>query len=91
MDEFKQWQNDPEVMKGIAVNYYQNLFTSTHNVVQEELLEAIEVRVSKPMNALLIREFQDVEVRKAVKQMHPLKAPGLDSMNPLVYQYFGLQ
>ena len=40
------------------------------------------------MNALLIREFQVGEVRKAIKQMHPLKALGLDDMNPLFYQHF---
>ena len=39
MDELNQWQEDPEVVKGIVVNYYQKLFTSTNNGVQEELLE----------------------------------------------------
>lgn len=51
------------MVKGIAVNYYQNLFTSNHNVVHEELLEAIEAWVSEPMNALLIKEFQVEEVQ----------------------------
>lgn len=43
------------MVRGIVLNYYQNLFTSTHNAIQDELLEAIEARVSKPINALLIR------------------------------------
>lgn len=47
MDEFNQWQEDLEVVRGIVVNYYQNLFTSTHNSIQEELLEA---RVLELMN-----------------------------------------
>ena len=75
-------------MKNIAINYYQNLFSTSHTFVQDELLDAIEARVSEPMNALLIREFQAMEVRKALKQMHLLKAPGLDDMNPLFYQHF---
>ena len=73
------------MVRGIVLNYYHNLFTSTHNAIQDELLEAIEARVLKPMNALLIKEFEAGEVRKAVKQMCPLKALGPNSMNPLFY------
>ena len=40
------------------------------------------------MNALLTKEFQAEEVRKALKQMHPLKAPSPDGKNPLFYQHF---
>ena len=88
MDESNQWQEDPEVVRNIAVNYYQNLFSTSHNVIQEEILQSIDARVSEPMNALLVREFQLVEVRKALKQMHPMKVPRSNSMNPLSYQYF---
>ena len=88
MDESNQWQEDLKVVKGIAVRYYQNLFNSTQATVQEELLEAVEARVSEPMNALLIRDFLGIEVRKAFMQMHPLEAPGPDGMNPLFYQHF---
>ena len=75
-------------MKNIAINYYQKLFNTSHISIQDELLDAIEARVSKPMNALLTRDFQPTEVRKALKKMHPLKAPGPDGMNPLFYQHF---
>nr|POE76466.1 hypothetical protein CFP56_18919 [Quercus suber] len=61
MDESNQWQEDPEVVKGIAIRYYQNLFNSNQAVVQEELLEAIDAWLSEPMNALLIRDFQASE------------------------------
>lgn len=40
------------------------------------------------MNALLTREFPAEEVKKSLNQMHPLKAPGPDGMNPLFYQHF---
>lgn len=36
----------------------------------------------------LTREFQAYEVKKALDQMHPLKALGLDGMSTLFYQYF---
>nr|POE56060.1 hypothetical protein CFP56_72374 [Quercus suber] len=53
MDETNQWQEDPTIVKTIAINYYQNLFSISHTSVQDELLDAIEARVSEPMNALL--------------------------------------
>ena len=40
------------------------------------------------MNDDLARVFHEGEVRKALKQMYPLKAPGLDGMSPLFYQQF---
>ena len=88
MDESNQWQEDPTIVKNIAINYYKNLFSTSHTSVQDELLDAIEARVSEPMNALLTKEFQPMEMRKALKQMHPLKALGPDGMNPLFYQHF---
>ena len=33
MDESNQWQEDSEVVKGIAVRYYQNLFSSNQVAV----------------------------------------------------------
>lgn len=40
------------------------------------------------MNALLTRELQAPEIEKALKQMHPMTAPGLDGMPPLFYQHY---
>ena len=40
------------------------------------------------MNEVLTREFQAYEVKQALDQMHPLKAPGPNGMSPLFYQYF---
>ena len=55
MDEDNQWQEDPTIVKNIAINYYQKLFNTSHTSVQDELLDAIEARVSEPMNTLLTR------------------------------------
>ena len=51
----------------VAIQYYQKLFSTSQAEVHEELLEAIVARVSDPMNALLTREFQAEEVKKALK------------------------
>ena len=40
------------------------------------------------MNPILTKDFQAVEVEKALKQMHPLTALGPDGMPPLFYHHF---
>ena len=37
---------------------------------------------------MLLRDFQESEVKTALKQMYPLKAPGLDGMPPLFFLHF---
>ena len=40
------------------------------------------------MNEDLLRNFREEEVWRALKQMHPTKFPGLDSMSPIFYQRY---
>ena len=40
------------------------------------------------MNHVLTSRFEEWEVLKALKQMAPMKAPGLDGMPPLFFQHF---
>ena len=37
------------------------------------------------MNTLLLQEFHAHDVEKELKQMHPLKASGLNGMPPIFY------
>ncbi|KAL9690517.1 hypothetical protein QQ045_010918 [Rhodiola kirilowii] len=42
--------------------------------------------VSEEMNNMLIAPFTEAEVKRALFQMHPSKAPGLDVFSALFYQ-----
>ena len=68
--------------------YYEELFTSSNQSLTVEALEKIPCTVTKEMNADLVRDFSELEVRETLHQMAPLKAPGLDGMPPLFYQHF---
>ena len=42
-------------------------------------------KVTTAMNQLLTRDFCAAEIKVALKQMYPLKVPGLDGMPPLFF------
>jgi len=75
-------------MEEIVVEYYNDLFSSTNPIDFTELLNAVQQKVSLAMNEELTRDFTGVEVRAALKQMYPFKAPSPDGMPPLFYQHF---
>ena len=70
------------------LQYYERLFTSSGPTDFEEILDAVQHKVTPRMNQVLVREFIEVEVKNAIKQMYPLKFPGPDGMPPLFYQHF---
>lgn len=72
----------------IMVNYFQELFKSEGSHGTEAVVNAVNTRVTKHMNDLLTRPFTENEIVKALRQMHPSKAPGPDGMNPFFYQKF---
>ena len=51
-------------------------------------LDSIPQIVTGEMNDILIGEFQEWEVKVALKQMAPLKTPRPDEMHPLFYKNF---
>ena len=88
MDANGIWQEDEGKIEEIVVEYYNNLFTSSSPSDFSELLQAIQPKVTLLMNQMLLKPFKGEEVRVALKQMYPLKAPGLDGMPPLFFQHF---
>ena len=79
------WHEEEAEIAGIFVDYYTGLFSPSLPVDFEEILHVVEPKVSREMNTNLSHEFHEDEVRKALKQMYPLKAPGPDGMPPLFY------
>lgn len=72
----------------VFVDYYSDLFNSSIPSNLEDIVSIIQPKVSKAMNASLIKDFKAEEVHRALKQMYPLKAPGPNGMPPLFFQHF---
>jgi len=70
------------------VDYYQQLFTTANLPQNEAATNSINSLISEEMNAQLTLDFKVWEIQQAIKQMAPLKAPGLDGMPPLFYQHY---
>lgn len=80
--------NDDESISRILVDYYQQLFTSSNPALVDEVVEKILCSISDEMNGELLADFTREEVVVALNQIEPLKAPGLDGLPPLFFQYF---
>lgn len=72
------WQVTPGEIEGIVTGYFSSLFTTSNPTEIERVVETVQAVVSEPMNCLLGRDFQAIEVQQALKQMRPTTAPGQD-------------
>ena len=88
-DLTRRWLNQSEDIGQAFINYYTELFSSCPTS-QCGALDKIPQVVTEEMNADLVGVFHEWEILDAIKQMVPLKAPGLGRMPPLFYQHFGL-
>ena len=88
VDDHGRWQDDESKLGDIAMAYLDKLFTSSKPDDFTEILNAIQPKVTTTMNEELTRAFTAQEIRVALKQMYPIKAPSLDGMPPIFFQHF---
>ena len=83
-----QWCLDPKEVAKELLDFYSDLFSSTQSCQPELALETVQCIITEEMNKDLLAEFTKEEVKKALNQTAPLKAPGPDDMPHLFYQHY---
>jgi len=85
--EDRSWVEGEEEKKAFITNHFMQLFTAGIADVEaqkQQVLEAVEPRVTDAMNDHLTAEFSEEEIKRALDSIGDLKAPGPDGM-PLVF------
>ena len=77
---------DEQEMASMATNFYSNLYASENTVGIEEVMSHIPRKVDDAMNNILTARYTNVEVKEALFQMFPTKAPGPDGFPAHFFQ-----
>lgn len=70
----------------MVVDYFTKLFESNGGEHLENMLKHIKLRVTMDMNEELSQPLVDEEIKFALFQMHPTKAPGPYGMSSGFYK-----
>ena len=75
-------------MEQIILEYFSEIFSTSHPNIGEASLDAVKLRISIEMNNMLLAECKEAEIKSALNQMHPTKVPRSEGMPPIFYHKY---
>ena len=82
------WVEEVEDIAGVAQAYFEKLFLAGTCGRIEECLDTVTPTITPDMQQVLGSDFSAEEIKTALFQMAPAKAPEPDGMNALFYQNY---
>ncbi|KAL6143754.1 hypothetical protein ACLB2K_054449 [Fragaria x ananassa] len=81
---------DRKDIESVVTSYYSSLFSTdgVNPMALNLILDSVQARVTPAQNHELLSPYMDCEVKAALFQMHPSKAPGPDGMSPFFFQKY---
>ncbi|KAH9769811.1 reverse transcriptase domain-containing protein [Citrus sinensis] len=88
VDERNKWTEEVDEIERIFCDYFDNMFTSNNPTMHqlESALKGMPCKISSEMNAHLDQPYIEVEITKALSQMHPTKAPAPNGLPTAFFQ-----
>ncbi|KAL5539433.1 hypothetical protein UlMin_045908 [Ulmus minor] len=85
-----EWNTDPGKILGIISDYFQDIFLSSSPSTSDfaSVLSCVHPKVTTDMNNQLLRPFTSEDIKKALMDMNPTKAPGPDGLPAIFFQKF---
>ncbi len=91
LDSSNVWQDDPGEVESIAVEYFQQIYTSSNPSAIDNVTQLVSPAVTPDMNVNLLLPFSSEEIKFTFFQMRPSKAPRpFFFFFPKILAYYGV-